>query len=109
MERTYEAVYRSWLEDPEGFWADAAESIHWYKKWDQVLDTSYVPFYRWFPGAQLNTCYNVLDVHVENGRAEQLALIYDSPVTGLTRSYAYRGLLSEVALFPVGPHKKGGL
>ena len=107
MERTYEAVYRSWLEDPEGFWAEAAESIHWYKKWDQVLDTSRAPFYRWFPGAQLNTCYNVLDVHVENGRAEQLALIYDSPVTGLTKSYTYRALLNEVALFAGALVKKG--
>jgi len=107
MERTYEAVYRSWLEDPEGFWAEAAESIHWYKKWEQVLDTSRAPFYRWFPGAQLNTCYNVLDVHVENGRAEQFALIYDSPVTGLTRSYTYRALLNEVALFAGALVKKG--
>ena len=107
MERTYEAVYRSWLEDPEGFWAEAAESIHWYKKWEQVLDTSRAPFYRWFPGAQLNTCYNVLDVHVENGRAEQFALIYDSPVTGLTRSYTYRDLLNEVALFAGALVKKG--
>jgi len=107
MERTYEAVYRSWLEDPEGFWAEAAESIHWYKKWDQVLDTSRAPFYRWFPGAQLNTCYNLLDVHVENRRAEQLALIYDSPVTGLTKSYTYRALLNEVALFAGALVKKG--
>ena len=107
MERTYEAVYRNWLEDPEGFWAEAAESIHWYKKWDQVLDASRAPFYRWFPGAQLNTCYNLLDVHVENGRAEQLALIYDSPVTGLTRSYTYRVLLNEVALFAGALVKNG--
>ncbi|HSK63537.1 MAG TPA: acetyl-coenzyme A synthetase N-terminal domain-containing protein [Pyrinomonadaceae bacterium] len=57
--------------------ANAAETIHWYKKWDKILDTSRAPFYRWFSGAEGNTCYNVLDVHVENGRAEQTALIYD--------------------------------
>ena len=107
METTYEAAYRSWLENPERFWAEAAEAIHWHKKWDQVLDTSHAPFYRWFPGALVNTCYNVLDVHVENGRAEQLALIYDSPVTGVTRSYTYRALLNEVALFAGTLSKQG--
>ncbi len=99
MERGYEATYHSWLEDPEGFWARAAESIHWYKRWDQVLDTSRTPFDRWFSGALVNTCYNALDVHVENGRAEQLALIYDSPVTGVIKSYTYRLLQNEVARF----------
>ena len=107
MNTTYEAVYRRWLEDPEGFWAEAAESIHWYKKWDQILDTSRAPFYRWFPGALVNTCYNVLDVHVENGRAEQPALIYDSPVTGVTMSYTYRALLNEVATFAGALRKQG--
>ena len=99
MGGAYEATYREWLRDPEGFWATAAESIHWYKKWDQVLDASRVPFYRWFSGGVVNTCYNLLDVHVEHGRAEQVALIYDSPVTGVVKSYTYRELLNEVALF----------
>jgi propionyl-CoA synthetase len=99
MSGAYEETYREWLRDPEGFWARAAESIHWYKKWDQVLDVSRAPFYRWFSGGLVNTCYNLLDVHVENGRAEQVALIYDSPITGVVKSYTYRELLNEVALF----------
>src|SRR5262249_972562 len=99
MSGAYEETYREWQRDPKGFWARAAESIHWYKKWDQVLDASRAPFYRWFSGGVVNTCYNLLDTHVENGRAEQLALIYDSPVTGIVKSYTYRALLSEVALF----------
>ena len=99
MSGAYEETYREWLRDPEGFWARAAESIHWYKKWDQVLDASRAPFYRWFSGGLVNTCYNLLDVHVENGRAEQVALIYDSPVTGVVKWYTYRELLNEVALF----------
>jgi propionyl-CoA synthetase len=99
MRGAYEATYREWLRDPEGFWARAAESIHWYKKWDQVLDASRAPFYHWFSGGLVNTCYNLLDTHVENGRAEQVALIYDSPVTGVVKSYTYRDLLKEVALF----------
>ena len=99
MRGAYEAAYRTWQQDPESFWAQAAEAIHWYRKWDRVLDDSRAPFYRWFTGGLVNTCYNLLDVHVENGRAEQLALIYDSPVTGVIKSYTYRELLNEVALF----------
>src|SRR5678815_4287775 len=95
----YETAYRAWLRDPEAFWAEAAESIHWYKRWDKVLDDSRAPFYRWFSGGLVNTCYNLLDAHVENGRANQLALIYDSPVTGVIKTYTYRDLLNEVALF----------
>src|SRR6185295_2724549 len=76
----YEATYAAWRQDPEGFWAQAAESIHWYRRWDQVLDASRAPFYRWFSGGLVNTCYNLLDVHVENGRAEQVALIYEPMV-----------------------------
>lgn len=107
MVGAYEASYREWLRDPEGFWARAAESIHWYKKWDQVLDTSRAPFYRWFTGGLVNTCYNLLDVHVENGRAQQVALIYDSPVTGVVKSYTYRELLNEVALFAGALRQQG--
>jgi propionyl-CoA synthetase len=107
MRGAYEATYREWLRDPEGFWARAAESIHWFKKWDQVLDASRAPFYRWFTGGLVNTCYNLLDVHVENGRAEQVALIYDSPVTEVVKSYTYRELLNEVALFAGALREQG--
>ncbi len=107
MSGAYEAEYRRWLSDPEGFWAQAAESVHWYKRWDKILDSSNAPFYRWFSGAQVNTCYNLLDAHVENGRAEQPALIYDSPVTGVTRSYTYSELLNEVATFAGALRREG--
>ncbi len=94
-----EAHARS-LSDPEGFWGEIAEEIHWTKKWDTVLDSSNPPFYRWFTGGELNTCYNALDRHVEEGRADQAALIYDSPVTGGTvKTYTYRQLRDETALF----------
>src|SRR2546422_2764436 len=82
---TQTEVYARWARDPEGFWAEAGEAIHWSKRWDRVLDSARAPFYRWFPGATVNTCENALDWHVEHGRADQPALIYDSPVTG-TRS-----------------------
>ena len=107
MSGAYESTYRSWLEDPQGFWAHAAESVHWYKRWDQVLDTSHAPFFKWFAGGVVNTCYNALDVHVENGRAEQPALIYDSPVTGVIKTYTYHALLDEVALFAGALQRQG--
>src|SRR6266581_4734617 len=99
MKNTYDEVYSRWLKDPENFWAEAAEAVHWHKKWDRVLDASRPPFYRWFAGGLLNTCYNALDRHVEGGRANQSALIYDSPVTGTVETFTYRELLDRVARF----------
>ncbi|MCP4406626.1 MAG: propionyl-CoA synthetase [Gammaproteobacteria bacterium] len=95
----YEKVYTKSIEDPEGFWGSVAEGIHWDRHWDRVLDDSNSPFYHWFSGGMLNSCYNALDRHVEGGRAEQLALIYDSPVTATIRRYSYRELRDEVARF----------
>lgn len=94
---TYESVYSSWQANPEAFWAQAAQDVHWYKTWDKVLDDSRAPLYRWFPGAEVNSCYNALDVHVENGRSSQLALIYDSPVTNTVKKFTYEELRDEVA------------
>ena len=97
MESAYDATYSRWLSNPEAFWAEAAEALHWHRKWEQVLDTAQTPFQRWFSGGIVNSCYNALDVHVENGRADQPALIYDSPVTETISVYTYRALLEEVA------------
>lgn len=99
MIENYDEIYRMSIEEPEKFWADAAQKIHWYKKWDKVLDESDKPFYKWFIGGVLNTCYNALDIHVESGRADQTALIYDSPVTQTITKYTYKQLLDEVSLF----------
>ena len=107
MGGAYETAYRNWLNDPEAFWAQAAESVHWYKRWDKILDAANAPFYRWFSGATVNTCYNLLDAHVANGRAEQPALIYDSPVTGVVKSFTYRELLDEVAAFAGALRREG--
>ena len=97
MTASYDDIYARSLAEPEAFWAEAAEGIHWERRWDRVLDDSRAPFYRWFPGAVTNTCYNALDRHVEGGRAEQLALIYDSPITGVIEKFTYRELLDRVA------------
>jgi propionyl-CoA synthetase len=93
----YEEVYRRSMEDPEGFWAEAAEAIDWERRWDRVLDATNPPFYRWFRGARLSTCHNALDRHI-GIRGSQPALIYDSPVTGQIRHYSYRQLRDDVAL-----------
>jgi propionyl-CoA synthetase len=95
----YEEIFQKSIKDPNGFWGEAAEAIDWYKKWDKVLDDSKKPFYRWFAGGELNTCYNALDRHVKNGRADQAALIYDSPVTDTVREFTYRELLDQVSRF----------
>ena len=94
---TYREAFRQSLEDPESFWGKAAEQVDWDKKWDCVLDRSNAPFFKWFPGAKLNTCFNAVDRHVLNGRGDQLALIYDSPVTDTIRKYTYAELQSRVS------------
>ena len=95
----YLDIHRRSIENPSDFWGEAAEGIDWEKRWDKVLDDSKAPIYRWFSGGRLNTCYNALDRHVANGRGEQAAIIYDSPVTGSQRTISYGELRDEVALF----------
>src|SRR5947207_5868537 len=98
MTGRYDEMFRRSLADPNGFWGEAAEAIDWETKWDRVLDDSRAPFTLWFAGGKLNTCWNALDRHVERGRADQTALIYDSPVTSTVKKFTYRQLRDEVAL-----------
>ncbi|MGE0254545.1 MAG: propionyl-CoA synthetase [Alphaproteobacteria bacterium] len=95
----FEDIYRHSLADPEGFWGEAAGAIDWTKRWDRVLDASKPPFYRWFVGAECNTCWNAVDRHVAAGRGEQKALIHDSPITGTQRTITYRALREATARF----------
>jgi propionyl-CoA synthetase len=95
----YSEAYRRSLAEPEAFWLAAAEKISWTKAPERALDDSNPPFYRWFPDAELNTSYNALDRHVEAGRGDQAALIWDSPVTGQQRTYTYEELRDTVARF----------
>ena len=104
----FNTLFQQSIEQPEDFWADAAEGIDWIKKWDKVLDASNPPFYRWFSGAELNTCYNAVDRHVEAGRGEQTAIIYDSPVTDTIRKISYKELQTDVAKF-AGAMKSQGV
>src|SRR5512135_2217774 len=95
----YDLLHARSLSDPEGFWGEVAEHITWFKRWDKVLDDSNPPFYRWFRGGVLNTCYNAIDRHVEAGRGEQPAIIYDSPVTDTVQTITYKELRDQVARF----------
>jgi propionyl-CoA synthetase len=97
MKSAYDQVYAGSLRSPEAFWAAAAEDIYWDTRWDRVFDDARPPFYRWFTGGALNTCYNALDLHVDRGRGKQRALVYDSPVTGTVRAFTYAELRDEVA------------
>ncbi|MPZ00302.1 MAG: acetate--CoA ligase [Actinophytocola sp.] len=95
----YVEVYDRSMADPEGFWLAAAEDIDWTRKPTMALDDSRAPLYRWFPDGELNTAHNALDRHVESGRGDQTALIYDSPVTDTKASYTYTELREYVATF----------
>ena len=95
----YEAIYQRSIDDPSGFWGDAAAALHWDRPWDKVLDLEAKPAPRWFVGGRLNTCFNAVDRHVEAGRGGQPALIYDSPVTGQKKTYSYAELRDAVANF----------
>ncbi len=97
MTGEYERAFRESVTDPDRFWGAAAEKVHWYKKPEQVLNGRNPPFYRWFEGGIVNSCYNALDYHVENGLKDRIALIYDSPVTKTVRRYTYGELLDLVA------------
>ncbi|MCR8690123.1 propionyl-CoA synthetase [Campylobacter sp. RM9264] len=92
----YQESYELSINEPENFWAQAAQKVHWYNEWDKVLDDS-GDHYKWFVGGCMNSCYNALDLHIHNNRGDQLALIYDSPVTDTKKKYTYRQLRDRVA------------
>ncbi|CCG07629.1 propionyl-CoA synthetase [Pararhodospirillum photometricum] len=99
MGNAYEEAYALSINDKAAFWGKAAEDIVWTRRWETVLDDSRAPFYRWFAGGELNTCYNAVDRHVEAGRGEQAAIIYDSPLTDTKRTVTYAQLQDQVARF----------
>jgi propionyl-CoA synthetase len=95
----FDAVFSRSINQPEEFWAEAAKGIDWFKECDKVLDSSNPPFYRWYKGGKMNTCYNALDRHVKNGRGDQVAVIYDSPVTNTIEKITYKEMLDKVSVF----------
>ena len=103
----YAAVYDAWKNDPEGFWMDQAKAIDWVSAPTKALDDSKAPLYHWFADAQVNTCYNAVDRHVENGRGDQAAIIYDSPITETKETITYRDLQTRVASLAGALRAKG--
>ena len=105
--KKYKEVYQGWLNDPEKFWMEAAEKIDWIKKPTRAGDDLNSPSCKWFSDGEVNTCYNAVDRHVKNGRAEQTAIIYDSPVTGVKEHISYSMLLEKVSLLAGALSDKG--
>ena len=96
MTSNYYDTYNHWKSSPQEFWTNAAGQISWTKTWDKIFDKNRNVYGEWFPGAVCNTCYNAIDRHIEDGRGEQAAIIYDSPITGAKQTYSYNQLLEEV-------------
>jgi propionyl-CoA synthetase len=96
MASRYHEVYARWQADPEGFWAEAAGAIDWFKPWDRVFDAEAGVYGRWFAGAECNTCYNAVDRHVSGGRGDQIALIHDSAISDSLRTFTYAEVKREV-------------
>ncbi|MCB2116410.1 MAG: AMP-binding protein, partial [Rhodobacteraceae bacterium] len=103
----YAEVYAAWQKDPEKFWMEAAEKIDWVKAPSKALFADNAPFYEWFADAQVNTCWNAVDRHVEDGRGDQLAIIHDSPITHSTKGITYRELRDRVASLAGALRAKG--
>ncbi len=94
---TYQSEHKRSIQQPEDFWKEKAQQLEWYQQASKVLTQDEHGIHHWFADAQMNTCNMALDSHVEKGRGEQIALIYDSPVTGVKKTYSYQELLNEVA------------
>ena len=107
MASTYREVYARWEEDPEGFWADAAKAIDWVTPPTRIFDPKAGVYGRWFPDAVGNMCHNAVDRHVASGRADQLALVHDSAITGTKASFTYAQLLEEVSALAAALKDKG--
>ena len=97
--RDYKALYKQSVDDIEAFWLDAAQHISWDTLPEIGLDRSNAPFYKWFPDGRLNTCFNAVDRHVLDGRGDQNAIIYDSPITGVKRNISFAELQQQTAKF----------
>ena len=99
MSNEFNKIYQNSIKNPEDFWKDISNDIFWFKKPTKILNKSNPPFYKWFEDGVTNTCYNALDVHIDEGRGDRLALIYDSPITGNKKQFTYNELKIKVSKF----------
>ena len=99
MPSSFKHIYDQSINKPEEFWQNVSEDIFWFKKPTQILNKDKPPFYKWFCDGVTNTCYNALDIHIDQGRGERIALIYDSPITGNKKKFTYKDLRGKVSKF----------
>ena len=99
MSNKYDNLYKASITDPEKFWDEAAKDVKWFSPYKKVLDSSNPPFYRWFPEGKINTCFNAVDRHVEEGNGSRTAIIYDSPVTSKKILFSYSEVKKIVSTF----------
>ena len=95
----YEKIYDFSINNREDFWKKVSDDIFWYKKPSKILNSSTPPFYKWFEDGVTNTCYNALDFHIDKGRGDRTAIIYDSPITGVKNKFSYKELRDKVSVF----------
>ena len=89
MSSDFKQIYEASIKKPEEFWQNVSEDVFWFKKPSKILNKDKPPFYKWFCDGVTNTCYNALDIHIDQGRGERIALIYDSPITGNKKKFTY--------------------
>ena len=99
MSVKFNEIYEQSINNPEKFWEEAANDIFWFKKPTKILNKSNPPFYKWYEDGITNTCYNALDIHIDQGNGKRTALIYDSPITGNKSKFSYEELRSKVSIF----------
>ena len=107
MSDKFKKIYDHSINNPEKFWSDASNDIFWFKKPNKILNKSNPPFYKWFEDGVTNTCYNALDIHIDQGNGKRTALIYDSPITGNKNKFTYEQLRSKVSIFAGGLKENG--
>ena len=107
MNRNYKEIYSESLKNPEGFWHKISEDVFWFKKPTKILNKNNPPFYKWFEDGVTNTCYNALDLHIDQGRGDKTALIYDSPITGNKSKFTFKELKEKVSKFAGALDKQG--
>jgi len=99
MKNNFDKIYKNSIKNPESFWQEIASDIFWFKKPTKILNKSKPPFYKWFEDGVTNTCYNALDVHIDQGKGDKICLIYDSPITGNKKQFTYKELRDKVSKF----------
>ena len=99
MKSSFNKIYQDSIQKPEEFWKDISEDIFWYKKPSKILNKANPPFYKWFEDGVTNTCYNAIDVHIDKGNGDKIALIYDSPITNKKANFTFNELREKISKF----------